>query len=200
MAKNIADNKTDGIVFLQFRLFYYCISIQYLLYEITSSADFRFFSRSGWVEYPTTMSRMTRFLSGICSSLRMAFSSNQPSMQLPNPSAVAARVMCAAAIPMSSSGNCLSLMSPPMPDVKLGRSSTTRICTGACLVKWFMPNMRLATASATWFRNSGSSTTMKCHGCALQAEGAIRAASRIRRIFRVRPDVRDRTGGRFAGG
>ena len=42
MAKNIAINKTDGIVKKQFRLFYYCINIQYLLYEITSSADFRF--------------------------------------------------------------------------------------------------------------------------------------------------------------
>src|SRR5690554_761412 len=46
-----------------------------------------------------------------------------------------------------------------------------------------MPKARAEVASATLFFNSGSSTTIICHGCALHAEGAKRAASTMRSIF-----------------
>ena len=69
-------------------------------------------------------------------TLRMAFSSNHPSIQLPNPSAAAAKTICAAATPISICGKCFRLIQPPKPAEILALSSTITICTGACLVKW----------------------------------------------------------------
>lgn len=51
--------------------------------------------------HPTAMSKAIRFPFGTARSRRIAFSSNQPSMQVPRPSVSACRQKCSAAIPMS---------------------------------------------------------------------------------------------------
>ena len=60
----------------------------------------------------------------------------------------------------------------------MGASCTNTMKHGACEANLFIPmDVR---ASATSAQSSGLSTTMKCHGWELHADGARRAASTMR--------------------
>src|SRR3712207_2478032 len=76
------------------------------------------------------------------------------------------------------SGKYLSFTFPPSIEEMLADSSTIKICTGASLANLFIPNPAVALPILN--DNSRSVITTNLHGCALHAEGAMRAASNIR--------------------
>jgi hypothetical protein len=76
----------------------------------------------------------------------------------------------------------LAVTAEPIREDAFAGSLTTTTSTGACRVKWFNGRTPPLVAAATRSFRSGSSTRMNVHGCALQADGARRAASMQRSI------------------
>ena len=113
----------------------------------------------------------------MCSNSLITASSNQPSMQVPNPRSAACRQKWAAAIPMSMSGKSRSLSRPPIWVITFGFSTTSTASTGACGANRLKLTSRLKVARATRSLSAGSVTRIRRQGWELLAEGDSRTAS-----------------------